>query len=62
MKTGKSLLPALLALLTFAVMAASQASGPSQEFAVPAAERGPLVVLRFAKNLFHFASMNTGKP
>ena len=62
MKTGKSLLPALLALLTFAVMAASQASGPSQEFAGPAAERGPLVVLRFAKSLFHFASMTTGKP
>ena len=58
MKTGKSLLPALLALLTFAVMAASQASGSSPEMAGTPSERGPLVVLRFAKSLFHLASMN----
>ena len=62
MKTGKSLLPALLALLTFAVMAASQATGPSQEFAETADERGPLVVLRIAKSLFHFASLTQGQP
>ena len=57
MKTGKSLLPALLALLTFAVMAASQANVPSQEIAGSSTERGPLVVLRFANSLFHLASM-----
>ena len=62
MKTGKSLLPALLALLTFVVMAASQASARYEEMAGNPTEHSPLVVLRFAKSLFHFASLTQGLP
>ena len=61
MKTGKSLLPALLALLTFAVMAASRASTSCEEMAGTPTEHSPLVVLRFAKSLFQFASITQGQ-
>lgn len=63
MKTGKALLPAMLALLTFAAMAVSQASLSSPSIAnAKVEERGVDALIRYAKKLFHFASIKNEKP
>ena len=63
MKTGKALLPAMLALLTFAAMAMSQASLSAPSIAnAGVEERGIDALIRYAKNLFHPASITNEKP